>query len=293
MFFLGGLLVGVLTGCFLGSFVIQHQGQLQTTLLRSRVLNHVLEKKAYNDEVKETCNACITYRLCIFIHQKQHLRIPAQTASSQSRFRSTPISTVAQNQYRIRANNNGNALKSTSLVAIIVLNCQSHLLKGVEETWARASDTTVLAIAPPLHCRSTLESSVNLKFIEIPHLNNSNEEFYYAVLDFLYKNKFDLHDWFIVTPVNVYINSENVNRLTAGLDQTHEHYIALNSSLLFDTTPLLLSQKTLKEIVKFRKQCQILCNHDESSFSLSMCSEARQCVRIRVTELYKPTALKV
>ena len=91
MFFLGGLLVGVLTGCFLGSFVIQHQGQLQTTLLRSRVLNHVLEKKAYNDEVKETCNACITYRLCIFIHQKQHLRIPAQTASSQSRFRSTPI----------------------------------------------------------------------------------------------------------------------------------------------------------------------------------------------------------
>ena len=67
MFFLGGLLVGVLTGCFLGSFVIQHQGQLQTTLLRSRVLNHVLEKKAYNDEVKETCNACIGVdlnRLC-------------------------------------------------------------------------------------------------------------------------------------------------------------------------------------------------------------------------------------
>ena len=225
----------------------------------------------------------------ILYTQKQH---PARTANSQGLFSSTR-STVA-NQFRIRARSHSNSLKPTSLVTITVLNCQSHLLKGAEETWAKASDITVLPIAP-LHCRSTLQYSSRMKFIEPPHLTNSSEEFYYAVLDFLYESKFGLsHDWFIVTPVNVYLNSENVNRFTAGLDPTQRHYVALNNTLQFDTTPLLLSQSILKEIVELRKQCQSLCNHDESSFSLSICTEARKCMKIRTaTELYRPTELKV
>lgn len=61
IFFLGGLIFGVLTGCFLSSLVNEHQRQLQAAhelLLRSRALNLVLQKKIGDYKVEEIV-ACI------------------------------------------------------------------------------------------------------------------------------------------------------------------------------------------------------------------------------------------